>query len=79
MGNKNIIQKLYAAFESGDVPAALAGMSERIEWNEAEHFLYSDRNHYTSPASVAEGAFWEMIRGLGGLQGKRINYTRGRR
>lgn len=61
MGNKSIIQRLYAAFERGDVRAALAEMSETIEWNEAEHFVYSDRNPYTSPAAVAEGVFGRLV------------------
>src|ERR1017187_8878036 len=44
--NVDLIQSLYAAFARGDGPAVLAGMDPAIVWNEAENFLYADRNPY---------------------------------
>lgn len=32
-----------------------------IEWNEAESFIYADRNPYRSPAAVAEGVFGRLV------------------
>src|ERR1017187_9682181 len=44
--NVDLIQSLYAAFARGDGPAVLASMDPAIVWNEAENFLYADRNPY---------------------------------
>jgi ketosteroid isomerase-like protein len=52
-----VVQRLYEAFERRDSFAALAGMAPQIVWNEAENFIYSDRNPYGIPAEVAEGVF----------------------
>lgn len=38
------IQGIYEAFAIGEVPAVLASMDPRIEWNEAEHFPCADGN-----------------------------------
>jgi len=42
MGEENIefVKGLYAAFARGDVPAALAGFADDIEWHEAEGMPY---------------------------------------
>lgn len=32
-----------------------------IEWNEAENFIYADRNPYKSPSAVAEGVFGRLV------------------
>ncbi|ALK32473.1 nuclear transport factor 2 family protein [Burkholderia plantarii] len=55
-----IVQRLYDAFERRDATAALADMAPEIEWNEAESFLYSDRNPYLTPVEVAEGVFGRL-------------------
>lgn len=59
--NSDVIQRLYDAFERGDGPAALAEMQETIEWNEAESFIYADRNPYTTPQAVADGVFGRLV------------------
>lgn len=59
--NLGAIQRLYDAFARGDGPGALAEMHERIEWNEAENFIYSDRNPYQSPSDVATGVFGRLL------------------
>lgn len=55
--NAALIQKLYAAFETGDVAAVLGAMAPDIIWNEAENHPYADGNPYVGPQAVAEGVF----------------------
>jgi uncharacterized protein len=59
--NGEVIQRLYDAFARGDISAALAEMHGVIEWNEAENFIYADRNPYRSPAAVADGVFGRLV------------------
>lgn len=55
--NVEIIQGMYDAFASGDVPSVLAKMSPDIIWNEAENFPYADGNPYIGPDAIVEGVF----------------------
>ena len=55
--NVELIGNLYEAFAKGDIPAVLGGFDEKIEWNEAENFIYADRNPYVGPAAILEGVF----------------------
>jgi len=63
--NVQVIRELYEAFGRGDVPTVLGKMDQSIEWNEAENFIYADRNPYVGPLAVLEavlmrfGAEWE--------------------
>lgn len=59
--NLDVVKRLYAAFARGDGPGALAEMHAEIEWNEAESFIYADRNPYRSPPAVAEGVFGRLV------------------
>ena len=59
--NVQIVKNLYQAFGSGDVGAVLGAMDEKIEWMEAEGFLYADGNPYIGPAAVASGVFQRII------------------
>ena len=52
-----VIRALYDSFGRGDVPAVLGQMDQQIEWNEAENFIYADRNPYVGPQAVLEGVF----------------------
>lgn len=56
-----LIQSIYAAFGRGDAGAVLAAFDARIVWNEAEHFVYADRNPYNGPQQVAEGVFGRIM------------------
>jgi len=53
--NVEIIRGMYDALGSGDIPTALGRMDQSIEWNEAENFIYADRNPYVGPQAVLEG------------------------
>jgi len=58
--NVQLIRGVYEAFGRGDIPAVLAQMDQSIEWNEAENFIYADRNPYVGPQAVLEGVFTRL-------------------
>ncbi|MFN0132350.1 MAG: nuclear transport factor 2 family protein [Phycisphaerales bacterium] len=58
--NVDLIRAIYAAFAVGDVPGVLAHMSPQIIWNEAENFLYADRNPYVGPDAIVRGVFMRL-------------------
>ena len=55
--NVAVIRGIYEAFGSGDIPAAIGGMSPEIVWNEADDFPYADGNPYVGPPAILEGVF----------------------
>ena len=55
--NASIIDNLYKAFASGDMPAVLGAMDAKIVWNEAEGNAYADGNPYIGPDAVLKGVF----------------------
>ena len=65
--NVELMRGLYEAFGRGDVQTVLGRMDEAIEWNEADNFLYADRNPYVGPQAVLAGVFarlgedWEVF------------------
>lgn len=52
-----IIDALYNAFSTGDIPAVLGLMHPKIEWNEAESNSLADGNPYIGPDAILEGVF----------------------
>ena len=58
--NLEVIRGLYDSFGKGDVPAVLGQLDQQIEWNEAENFIYADRNPYVGPQAVLEGVFTRL-------------------
>ena len=55
--NLSVIDGLYKAFASGDIPSVLGGMDANIVWNEAEGNAYADGNPYIGPDEVLNGVF----------------------
>jgi ketosteroid isomerase-like protein len=55
--NLETIRGLYAAFARGDVPFVLETLDAQVEWNEAENFIYAERNPYVGPQAVLDGVF----------------------
>jgi ketosteroid isomerase-like protein len=55
-----VIRCIYDAFAAGDVPGVLGRMAPDIEWNEAENFIYADRNPYVGPQAILEGVFMRL-------------------
>ena len=55
--NVEIISGMYEAFAQGDVPGVLGQLDARVEWNEAENFIYADGSPYIGPEAVLAGIF----------------------
>ena len=55
--NLKVIENLYNAFATGDMPTVLGSMDPNIEWNEAESNALSDGNPYIGPNAILEGVF----------------------
>jgi ketosteroid isomerase-like protein len=56
----DVIRALYDAFARGDMAAVLGAFAPDIVWNEAEGFVYADRNPYVGPQAVLEGVFMRL-------------------
>ena len=59
--NSDIVKMLYDAFTKGDVPTVLDAFDPRIQWREAESFVYAEGNPYIGPQAVAEGVFQRIV------------------
>tara|TARA_R110002049_G_scaffold14886_2_gene61928 strand:- start:4755 stop:5024 length:270 start_codon:yes stop_codon:yes gene_type:complete len=59
--NLQIIDSLYNAFSTGDIPTVLGLMHPKIEWNEAESNSLSDGNPYIGPDAILEGVFARLV------------------
>ena len=55
--NTDTVHAIYEAFGRGDIPFVASVMDPQIEWNEAENFLYADRNPYIGLPAILEGVF----------------------
>ena len=60
MSNGDVIRGVYAAFQKGDIPSVLGAMTPDIVWNEAENFIYADRNPYVGPDAILQGLFMRL-------------------
>ena len=56
--NKEIVERAYASFAQGDVPAALAAMSDDIQWDEADGFPLAGT--YVGPQAVLENVLMRL-------------------
>lgn len=57
MENIQIIENLYNAFATENIPAVLGAMHPNIEWNEAESNSLADGNPYIGPDAILNGVF----------------------
>ncbi|MFI0427889.1 ester cyclase [Mariniflexile sp. HMF6888] len=55
--NMGIIDNLYKAFGTGDIPTVLSFMDAKIVWNEAEGNAYADGNPYIGTDAILNGIF----------------------
>jgi len=55
--NKELIQTAYDNFAKGDVPSFLALLHEKVEWNEAENFIYASEKPYIGADAIVKGVF----------------------
>jgi len=58
MTNKEIIQKVYAGFASGDIAAVTAAFADDIAWTEADGVPLAGT--YVGPQAVVEGVFMRL-------------------
>jgi uncharacterized protein len=56
--NLKVVQKVYDAFATGDIPTVLGFLSADIDWTEAEGFPYAGTYH--GPKAVLEGVFMRL-------------------
>jgi ketosteroid isomerase-like protein len=49
------VRSVYDALARGDVPTFLGLLSEKVEWNEAEHFTYWPGSAFIGPQAVLNG------------------------
>ena len=68
--NVAAINSIYEAFGTGNIPAAIEGMSPEIVWNEADDFPYADRNPYVGPQAILEGVFGRIATEWNGFGAK---------
>ncbi len=59
--NVAVIDGLYNAFATGDVPSVLGAMDANIVWNEAEGNKLAKGNPYIGPDAVLNGVFGPLI------------------
>ncbi len=52
-----LVRGVYEAFAKGDVQTVLGLLSEKVEWNEAEHFPYWPGGPFIGPQAVLTGVF----------------------
>ena len=55
--NADRVKALYDAFAEGDVPTVLAGLTEDVNWNEAENFIYNEGEAFIGHDAVVNGVF----------------------
>ena len=58
MTNKEIVQNLYSAFSTGNIPAVLAAFSPAIVWTEAAGFPYG--GVYTGADAILQNVFMKL-------------------
>ena len=58
MTNKEIIQRLYQNFATGDVPAVLGAFADDIAWTESDGFPLAGT--YIGPQAVLENVFMRL-------------------
>ena len=58
--NVSVVRGMYEAFDSADIPTIIAALDPKVEWWEAENFIYADKNPYVGPDAVLEGVFMRI-------------------
>jgi uncharacterized protein len=58
--NSKLAESFYAAMGRGDFPAAIGLIDPQVVWNEAENFVYADKNPYLGLDAVLAGVFGRL-------------------
>ncbi|GHD19601.1 nuclear transport factor 2 family protein [Tianweitania populi] len=64
--NRALVQKLYAGFAAGDLPAVLSTMASDIEWTEAEGYPYAGT--FVGHDAVVQSVFAKLMTEWEGYQ-----------
>ncbi len=54
------VRGMYDAFGRGDMATVLGALDPKVEWWEAENFIYADKNPYVGPDAVLQGVFMRI-------------------
>lgn len=60
LNNIAVVDGMYKAFATGDIPKVLGAMDAKIVWNEAESNSLADGNPYIGPDAVLNGVFAKL-------------------
>lgn len=55
--NTKTVEALYAALGRGDIPFVIGILDSQTVWNEAENFVYADKNPYVGVDAILNGVF----------------------
>ncbi len=58
--NVAIVQAAYESFAKGDIPAVLAVLDPKVEWNEAEGMIYGNNKPLIGPDAVVSEVFMKI-------------------
>lgn len=58
--NVKVVQGMYDAFATGEIPIIITALDSQVEWWEAENFIYDDGNPYIGPDAVLKGVFMRI-------------------
>src|SRR5262245_53035904 len=58
--NLAVVQGIYEKFAKGDIPGFLATLDPKVEWYEAESFIYGDNKVLVGPDAVLNGVLMEI-------------------
>ena len=55
--NIQAVKAFYEAVASGNIPGVIGALDAQCVWNEAENFIYADRNPCIGPQAILMGVF----------------------
>lgn len=58
--NVTVIQGIYESFAKGDIPGVIAALDPKVEWYEAESFIYGDNKPFIRPDAIVNGVFMKI-------------------
>ncbi|MEP6962033.1 MAG: nuclear transport factor 2 family protein [Acidobacteriota bacterium] len=58
--NVQVVEGFYQAMSRADIAGVMGALDPKIEWNEAEHFVYADHSPYVGADTVLNGLFMRL-------------------
>jgi ketosteroid isomerase-like protein len=59
--NVDLVKGIYEAFAKGDVPAVLGALDPKVEWGEAEGFIFDVGKNFIGHDEVLQGVFMRIV------------------